>query len=68
MAYGILKAHNHSDNMEQLQLKFDALVSPDNNYVNILETARASGIKSSRFPYGSFPNRHHPLCGGRYHQ
>lgn len=23
MAYGILKAHNHSDNMEQLQLKFD---------------------------------------------
>ena len=42
MAYGILKAHNHSDNMEQLQLKFDALVSPDNNYVNILQTARAS--------------------------
>jgi len=29
MAYGILKAHNHSNNMEQLQLKFDALVSPD---------------------------------------
>ena len=24
MAYGILKAHNHSGNMEQLQLKFDA--------------------------------------------
>lgn len=50
MAYGILKALIHSNNMEQLQLKFDALVSPDNNYVNILQTARASGTKSSRFP------------------
>ena len=58
MAYGILKTHNHSNNMEQLQLKFDALVSPDNNYVNILQTARASGIKKfpTCFPTATTPS------------
>ena len=61
MAYGILKAHNHSNDMEQLQLKFDALVSPDNNYVNILQTARASGIKKFPVPY-VLSNCHHTLC------
>lgn len=61
MAYGILKTHNHSNNMEQLQLKFDALVSPDNNYVNILQTARASGIKKFPVPY-VLSNCHHTLC------
>ncbi len=43
MAYGILQAHNKSGDMENLKLTFDALVSPDNNYVNILQTARAGG-------------------------
>ena len=61
MTYGILKAHNHSGNMEQLQLKFDALVSPDNNYVNILQTVRASGIKQFPVPY-ILSNCHHTLC------
>lgn len=61
MAYGILKAHNHSGNMEQLQLKFDALVSPDNNYVNILQTVRASGIQKFPVPY-VLSNCHHTLC------
>lgn len=61
MAYRILKAHNHSGNMEQLKLKFDALVSPDNNYVNILQTARASGIKEFPVPY-VMSNCHHTLC------
>lgn len=61
MAYGILKDHNHSDNMQQLQLKFDALVSPDNNYVNILQTVRASGIKKFPVPY-VLSNCHHTLC------
>lgn len=61
MAYRILKAHNHSGNMEQLKLKFDALVSPDNNYVNILQTARASGIKEFPVPY-VLSNCHHTLC------
>ena len=40
MTYRILKEHNQSGDMESLRLKFDALVSPDNNYVNILQTAR----------------------------
>lgn len=40
MAWRILEAHNHSGNMEHLRLSFDALVSPDNNYVSILQTAR----------------------------
>lgn len=61
MAYRILKAHNHSDNMEQLQLRFDALVSPDNNYVNILQTARASGLEKFPIPY-VLTNCHHSLC------
>lgn len=61
MAYGILKAHNHSGNMEKLQLKFDALVSPDNNYVSILQTARASGLKEFPVPY-VLSNCHHTLC------
>lgn len=61
MAYQVLKSHNHSDNMDQLQLKFDALVSPDNNYVNILQTARASGIKKFPVPY-VLSNCHHTFC------
>ena len=36
MAYGILKAHNKSDNMDQLQLKFDSMTSHDITYVGII--------------------------------
>lgn len=61
MAYRILKAHNHSGNMEKLQLRFDALVSPDNNYVSILQTARASGLERFPVPY-VLSNCHHTLC------
>jgi aconitate hydratase len=61
MAYGILQAHNSNDNMEKLQLKFDALVSPDNNYVNILQTARAGGLKKFPVPY-VLSNCHNTLC------
>ena len=61
MTYGILKTHNHSRDMERLELKFDALVSPDNNYVNILQTARASGIERFPVPY-VLSNCHHTLC------
>ncbi len=61
MAYGILKAHNQGGDMENLRLKFDALVSPDNNYVNILQTARASGIRRFPVPY-VLSNCHHTLC------
>lgn len=61
ISYGILQAHNHSGDMENLKLKFDALVSPDNNYVNILQTARASGIREFPVPY-VLSNCHHTLC------
>ena len=47
--------------MQRLKLKFDALVSPDNNYVNILQTVRASGIEKFPVPY-VLSNCHHTLC------
>ncbi len=61
MTWKILKAHNHSNTMEDLQLVFDALVSPDNNYVSILQTARASGLKKFPVPY-VLSNCHNSLC------
>lgn len=62
MAWGILSAHNHGEDMNRLRLKFDALVSPDNNYVSILQTARASGLKRFPVPY-VLSNCHNTLCG-----
>ena len=35
MAYSIIKAHNQSDDMEQLRLKFDSMTSHDITYVGI---------------------------------
>lgn len=61
MAYSILAAHNHSGDMQHLQLKFDSMVSPDNNYVNILQTARASGLQKFPVPY-VLSNCHNTLC------
>ena len=62
MAWRILEAHNQSGSMDALRLKFDALVSPDNNYVSILQTARASGMKKFPVPY-VLSNCHNTLCG-----
>ena len=39
MAYGILQAHNHSGDMQQLRLRFDSLTSHDITYVGIIQTA-----------------------------
>ena len=61
MAWRILKAHNLSGDMDRLRLRFDAMVSPDNNYVNILQTARASGMKRFPVPY-VLSNCHNTLC------
>ena len=61
MAWRILEAHNHSGSMDLLRLRFDAMVSPDNNYVNILQTARASGLKAFPVPY-VLSNCHNTLC------
>lgn len=61
MAYGILKNHNKSGNMDNLKLTFDALVSPDNNYVSILQTVNACGVKEFPVPY-VLSNCHNTLC------
>ncbi len=61
MAYRILQRHNHSGDPAMLKLRFDALVSPDNNYVNILQTVRAVGIERFPVPY-VLSNCHHALC------
>ncbi len=44
IAYGILKDHNTSDNMDKLKIKFDKLTSHDITFVGIIQTARASGL------------------------
>ena len=51
IAYGILKAHNQSDDMEHLQIRFDELTSHDITYVGIIQTARASGMTTFPMPY-----------------
>lgn len=61
MAYRILSEHNSSNDMEKLKLKFDCMVSPDNNYVNILQTAKAAGLKKFPVPY-VLSNCHNTLC------
>ena len=61
MAYGILKAHNTSDNMENLQIKFDKLTSHDITFVGIIQTARASGLEKFPVPY-VLTNCHNSLC------
>lgn len=61
IAYGILKAHNTSDDMEQLKIKFDKLTSHDITYVGIIQTARASGLTEFPIPY-VLTNCHNSLC------
>ncbi len=61
MAYGIMKAHNTSNSMEQLKLRFDAMASHDITYVGIIQTARASGLKEFPIPY-VLTNCHNSLC------
>ena len=61
MAYGILKAHNTSGNMDSLKLRFDAMASHDITYVGIIQTARASGMKQFPMPY-VLTNCHNSLC------
>ena len=61
IAYGILRDHNTSGNMEKLQIKFDKLTSHDITFVGIIQTARASGIKKFPVPY-VLTNCHNSLC------
>ncbi len=61
IAYSILAAHNASGDMEQLRLRFDALISHDITYVGIIQTARASGLTEFPVPY-AMTNCHNSLC------
>ena len=61
LAYGILKDHNTSGNMDKLQIKFDKLTSHDITYVGIIQTARASGLERFPIPY-VLTNCHNSLC------
>ncbi|RVU54709.1 hydratase [Anaerosphaera multitolerans] len=51
MSYKILNNHNKSKDETHLKLKFDYLTSHDITYVNIIQTARASGLKRFSIPY-----------------
>lgn len=61
LAYGILRTHNKSEDMENLKLKFDCLASHDITFVGIVQTAIASGIKKFPVPY-ALTNCHNSLC------
>ena len=61
IAYGILKEHNTSGNMEKLKIKFDRLTSHDITFVGIIQTARASGLEKFPIPY-VLTNCHNSLC------
>jgi aconitate hydratase len=61
IAYGILKSHNKSDNMDDLNIRFDCLTSHDITYVGIIQTLRASGIEKFPVPY-VLTNCHNSLC------
>ncbi|MDE6739233.1 MAG: hydratase [Lachnospiraceae bacterium] len=61
MAYGILREHNTSGNMEKLKIKFDKLTSHDITFVGIIQTARASGLQKFPIPY-VLTNCHNSLC------
>ena len=61
MAARILRAHSEGAADGQLRLKFDALVSPDNNYVSILQSTRAVGLERFPVPY-VLTNCHNSLC------
>ena len=61
MAYGIMKAHNTVDDMDNLRLKFDSMTSHDITYVGIIQTARASGMTAFPLPY-ALTNCHNSLC------
>ncbi len=61
IAYSIMKAHNTSDNMENLKIKFDAMASHDITFVGIIQTAKASGMEKFPIPY-VLTNCHNSLC------
>ena len=61
ISYGILKAHNTTDDKKMLRLRCDSMTSHDITYVGIIQTARASGMTEFPLPY-VLTNCHNSLC------
>lgn len=61
ITYDILSGHNTSGNDDQLAIRFDAMASHDITYVGIIQTAKASGMKTFPIPY-VLTNCHNSLC------
>ena len=61
IANKIMSAHNVGKSEENLQIKFDSLISHDITYVGIIQTARASGLEKFPVQY-SMTNCHNSLC------
>ena len=64
MSFRILSQHHIGKSYclsESMLLKMDALVSPDNVYATIIQTARASGVDEFKIPF-VLTNCHNCLC------
>jgi aconitate hydratase len=67
IAAGILLAHHQPDSgaesvlPKELKLKFDVMASHDITYVNIIQTAKVSGLEEFPVPY-VLTNCHNSLC------
>lgn len=61
IAYSIMEAHNTSNDMSKLKLKFDAMTSHDITFIGIIQTAKASGMEKFPVPY-VLTNCHNTLC------
>jgi aconitate hydratase len=61
IAHGIISSHNQSGDESKLRLRFDALASHDITFVNIIQTARVSGLEKFPLPY-ILTNCHNSLC------
>ncbi len=61
IAYNIIQQHNTSEDNENLRIRFDSITSHDITYVGIIQTARASGMKTFPLPY-VLTNCHNSLC------
>lgn len=51
LSWKIIKEHNTSGSDDYLELSFDSMASHDITYVGIVQTAKASGLKSFPLPY-----------------
>lgn len=60
ISYSLLASHNKGSE-DDVKIKFDALASHDITYVGIIQTAKASGLKSFPVPY-TLTNCHNSLC------